>query len=76
MSSIGNRVGRAGRRRGAGGNLANWKPGTSGGVRAARRRAGRPGPLFARSARVGCGPLIVSAIRARNTDLAVNEILH
>ena len=37
---------------GAGGDLANWKPGTLG-VRAARRGAGRRGPAVARSARVG-----------------------
>ena len=49
--TIGNRVGRAGPRRGAGGDLANWKPGT--GIRAARRGAGRRGPAVARSARVG-----------------------
>ena len=44
--------GSAGARRGAGGNLADWKPGTLG-VRAARRGAGRRGPAVARSARVG-----------------------
>ena len=43
---------RSGRAGGAGGNLANWKPGTLG-VRAARRGAGRRGPAVARSARVG-----------------------
>jgi len=36
----------------AGGNLANWKTGTLG-IRAARRGAGRPGPLVLRSGRVG-----------------------
>ena len=36
--TIGNRVGRAGPRRGAGGDLANWKPGTLG---SARRGVGR-----------------------------------
>jgi hypothetical protein len=39
-------------RAGAGGNLANWKPGTLG-ICAARRGAGRRGPAVARSARVG-----------------------
>jgi hypothetical protein len=45
-------VDRADSRRGAGGNLANWKAGTLG-IRAARRGAGRPGPLVLRSGRVG-----------------------
>jgi hypothetical protein len=39
-------------RRLAGGKLASWKPETLG-VRAARRGAGRPGPLVLRSGRVG-----------------------
>ena len=43
--TIGNRVGPASARRGAGGNLANWKPGTLGSARRGARRVDAGPPL-------------------------------